>query len=130
MKQITTESLISVNEIIEQFICRCQELEIALKERLAQSTSAEVSLKIEIILQKLALLRQNLQPSDTLYSIILCGEDYVSFCNLIVCGSSMAEYLLSLSRSSELAKNHAQFWQKLVVAFKPYLESALIFWNN
>ncbi len=122
------ESLTPVNEIIEQFLSRCQALEINLKERRTQSTAPEVADQIDNILQKLEFLRQTSSPSRA--SITLSPEDYIHFCNLIVCGSSMAEYLLSLSRSSKSAKNHAQFWQKLVGHFKPYLENVLSFWNT
>lgn len=53
--------------------------------------------------------------------IPLTEQEYVAFCDLIICGSEMAEYLLTTRRIATPVREHARYWQKLAQKLKPLL---------
>ncbi len=59
---------------------------------------------------------------ESIKSLVLAGKDYTNFCFLIIHGSDMADYLLSLKSSNNISRQHALDWKKLALKFRPFLE--------
>ncbi len=55
----------------------------------------------------------------------LLEEEYVYFCDFIICGNEMAEYLAEHKIVKKTMRNHACYWLKLVKKFKPFLQSSI-----
>lgn len=56
----------------------------------------------------------------------LLEEEYVYFCDFIICGSEMAEYLAEHKIVKKTMRNHACYWLKLIKKFKPFLQSSIL----
>ncbi len=54
--------------------------------------------------------------------LTLIDKDFTNFCFLLIHGSDMADYLLTLEESSEKVRWHAHSWKKIAGTFKPFLE--------
>lgn len=61
----------------------------------------------------------------TAQTLTLFEQEYIVFCDLIICGCEMATYLSNSPNSSASARRHARYWQKLAKTFKPFLRGAL-----
>lgn len=59
--------------------------------------------------------------------ISLSKQEYIDLCDLIICGSQMAEYLLATQRTCIILREHARYWQKLAKKFKPLLHRVRLF---
>lgn len=60
-----------------------------------------------------------------LYAYSLSQEEYQFFCDFIICGSEMAEYLAEHKLVKKSMRNHARYWLNLVRKFKPLLQGAI-----
>lgn len=52
-------------------------------------------------------------------------KEFLHFCDLLICGSEMSEYLIKNQNCSHASKRHAVYWQKLAKEFKPFLKQVL-----
>jgi hypothetical protein len=56
-------------------------------------------------------------------TLMLEEEEYVALCDLIICGASMADYLIHLKTAHKIIRRHAAYWHDLTQKFKPFLKS-------
>lgn len=63
-------------------------------------------------------------PSRTPFAQ-MTTEEYVAFCDLIICGSEMADYLRTTQSVSKKIRKHALYWEKLTQRFKPLIKGIL-----
>lgn len=76
----------------------------------------------------IAYAQQVAHLSDEISQLQVFGlskEEYVFFCDFIVCGSEMAEYLAEHKIVKKTMRNHARYWLSLVKKFKPFLQNSL-----
>jgi hypothetical protein len=85
--------------------------------------------KLRSQLQKALLSSQQLNTLileiSHLQTFILLKEEFVTFCDFIICGSEMAEYLAEHKIVKKTMRNHARYWLSLVKKFKPFLKNNL-----
>jgi len=55
----------------------------------------------------------------------LSKEEYLYFCDLIISGSEMANYLLHSKSASKTIQEHALYWQLITKKFKPMIRKRL-----
>jgi hypothetical protein len=66
-------------------------------------------------------IEKNVARLTDIQTLTLFDQEYTFFCDLIMCGSEMAKYLSTVSKVSQQARAHANYWRKISQEFKPYL---------
>jgi|GEM_PF-4659687 len=51
----------------------------------------------------------------------LTEQEYIVFCDLLISGNYMADYLSAASRTPHSLADHARYWRQLAKHFKPLL---------
>ncbi len=100
-----------------------QELSIPLQR--VHKIMLENDPSIEQAIQQIEQMKAILNRLLTVQTITLFNEEYIHFCDLIICGSEMAQYFIAKPTPSKIFRQHALYWQQLVKEFKPFLKGVL-----
>lgn len=77
------------------------------------------------ILQQTKQMNDLLDQMQSSLTFTLSDEEYLQFCDLIVCSSELAQHILTTQSSTRSAKRHAIYWQKIAKEFKPFLTEVI-----
>ncbi len=122
---MTYKSFTHAKESSGQFLSNVRRLTLHLQKFKLSIDNPVLVSEVNLILKELESIRDLLLQHKSSYSVSLSGKEYIKFCDLIICGTTMAEFLISLPRQYKLVKEHANYWLNLVPNFKPYLEGML-----
>lgn len=116
-----------IDHYLERLILIARQLN-HLVEILDENLELEIEKNLKIVcfeqiidaIQNIKLLSDDLTQ---IKSLILIDQDFINFCLLIAYGWDMAEYLLSLTKTSKKIRSRAGVWKDLAIKLKPLLKN-------
>ena len=94
----------------------------ALKEN---NIANEQTVLLKQLLIEINRVSQHVRSLMTLPVVTLFEEEYLDFCDLLICGTEMAEYLEKTRSIRKSAREHAIYWRQLIQKFRPFLQRVL-----
>lgn len=116
---------VQFTEIIEKIQCIHQQLHRSLKNLEKEVKNEKLRHQLQSTLVCSQQLNTLILEISHIQTFILLKEEYITFCDFIVCGSEMAEYLTEHKLVKKTMRNHARYWLNLVRKFKPFLKNNL-----
>lgn len=62
------------------------------------------------------------------HMVTLSEQEYLRFCDLLICGNEMAEYIDAIKNAKTNTRRHVKYWHHVAIEFKPFLEKIADFY--